>query len=89
MNERQLKELFADLPDLDPETTWDSHRLSLRTHVANHSLSKFLRWSTITATMFVGEAPYIEHELLSLMNDRDYWESALSESDVGRPVGAI
>lgn len=85
MNAEELKAAFANLPDFTPATKWDEHRLSLRKHVAKDDLNKFLAWSTVTATMFVGEAPYIEQEFLTLMAKRDYWERALFESFIGKP----
>jgi hypothetical protein len=85
MNADELKAAFSNLPDILPRTKWDEHRLSLRRHVKKDDLDEFLTWSTITATMFVGEAPYVEQELLQLMNHRNHWRSALSESDIGNP----
>ncbi len=85
MNADELKATFANLLPFTPATTWDHHRATLREHVATHSIKKFTTWSTVTATMFVGEAPYIEGELLELMTYRDYWLPALTETLVGKP----
>ncbi len=85
MNADELKASFANLPLLTPVTPWDKHRASLRKHVSTGPITKFLTWSTITATMFVSEAPYVENELLELMTYRDYWSPALTESLIGKP----
>ena len=78
MNADELKASFANLPPLTPVTPWDKHRASLRKHVARRDLAKFLAWSTITTTMFVGEEPYVEGELLELMTYRDYCSTVLT-----------
>lgn len=52
-------------------TQWDNYRQSLRQHLANDNLDDFLQWSTIQATMFVGNAPYVEPEFLELTQN-DY-----------------
>ena len=85
MNADELRTAFTNLPPLTPVTPWDEHRASLCKHVARHNLAKFLTWSTITTTMFVGEEPYVENELLELMTYRDYWSPALTESLIGKP----
>lgn len=43
-------------------TSWDNYRQSLRRHISQDSLANFLEWSTIQATMYVGNAPYLKHE---------------------------
>lgn len=55
-------------------TQWDNYRQSLKQHLANDNLDDFLQWSTIQATMFVGNAPYIVREMIDL--DNNCWEIA-------------
>jgi hypothetical protein len=62
MDANDLKKAFDELEPLEPQSAWDEHRLRLREHVANDDIDAFLRWSTIQATMFVGDAPYIKQE---------------------------
>lgn len=42
--------------------TWTDHRREIRRRIMADDPSKFLTWSVIHATMFVGEAPYIPAE---------------------------
>lgn len=69
-------------------TSWDNYRRSLRQHLETDVLSNFLQWSTIQATMFVGNAPYIEREYDCLLGcDKHYqWERAIKESWAGNPT---
>jgi len=86
VNVTELKNAFYKLPPLEPKSIWDKHRVSLREHVKSNNAQRFLRWSTIVATMFVGEAPYIEFELDALLKDKSVvWGAALHESTVGDP----
>lgn len=54
-----LDELKAD------GQTWTNHRLEVRRRIMADDPSKFLTWSVIHATMFVGEAPYIQAERIA------------------------
>jgi len=80
-----LRQFFEELPDLEPETTWDRHRLAFRDHVAENDIDDFLNWSTTQATMFVGEAPYIKMEYDTLAGEADFWEKAIQEPGIGNP----
>lgn len=65
---------------------WAQNRKAIRHHVAHHDLSEFLRWSTITATMFTVKADYLDNEYDALMeDDKDRWMKAITESQVGDP----
>lgn len=44
-------------------TQWANYQKSLQWHINHDNLSRFLEWSTVQATMFVGNAPYIKDEL--------------------------
>jgi len=81
----ELRVAFAALPPLAAVTTWDQHRLALREHVKTSDAEDFLNWSTVSATMFVGEAPYIKKEWQSLSSRADFWENALQEPGIGNP----
>ena len=86
MGANELRKAFAELPPLgDLATPWDRHRRSLRRHVENDNIDNFLKWSTIVATMFVGEAPYIRSEFDYLMAENGGWKKAIQESGVGNP----
>jgi hypothetical protein len=85
-----LQDAFTDLPPLPivKGDIWNRHRLSIRRHVAtSDDLMQFLNWSTITAIMFVGDAPYIEKELDVLRESPDWnrWRSAIKETYLGAP----
>jgi len=81
----ELRDAFAKLPPLIEETRWDRNRAALRKHVENDDLDDFLNWSTIQATMFVGEAPYIKTEYESLTDGTDFWQNAIQEPGIGNP----
>ena len=86
MNATSLKNAFHKLPPVVYTSTWDLHRKALRNHVRKDNIARFLRWEVIHATMFVGEAPYIELELDDLLADKSLvWGTALHESNVGDP----
>lgn len=63
-------------------TIWDAKRTELRTAMLSTPLDDFLAWPTITSTMFVGNAPYIEQELAALPA---YYTEAIREPGLGQP----
>ena len=67
---------------------WTNYQASLRQHLANDDLSDFLQWSTIQATMFVGNAPYIEYEYDALLSSPNWrkWSKAIKEPMIGNPT---
>ena len=67
---------------------WTNYQTSLRQHLANEDLSNFLQWSTIQATMFVGNAPYIEFEYDALLSSPNWrkWAKAIKEPMIGNPT---
>lgn len=85
MNSEELRAEFARLPDVGTGLpyTWERHRQSFRRHVREDDPEKFLRWSTSVATMFVGNAPYVKHELDTFGNK---WKKAAEEVWFGDPV---
>lgn len=70
MTGNELKEKMAALPPITepyPAHTWPRHQVSLRKHVANDDSYSFLGWSTVVATMFVGNgASFINDEYEAL-----------------------
>jgi len=46
--------------------TWHSNRLALQCHLEHDSLDDFLAWSTIRATMYVGNVGYVTKEFEEL-----------------------
>ena len=86
MNSDELKSAFDKLPPLEVKSTWAKHRQALRDHVKKANPANFLRWSTIQATMFVGEAPYIRGEYEDLMASYgNWWRRVTRESGFGNP----
>lgn len=69
-------------------TQWDNYRRSLRQHFETDEIDNFLQWSTVQATMFVGNAPYIDREYDCLLgcNHHYRWERAIKETWVGNPT---
>lgn len=86
MNVEELREAFFRLPELEiaPVYTWQRHRRSLKSHVRRDDPLEFLRWSTLVATMFVGNAPYIVHEFEELNTKR--WTDAIEEPWFGNAI---
>ena len=64
-----------------PDYTWERHAYELAQHVQRDDPEHFLRWSTISATMFVGTAPYVRAEINALKNapDARKWQRAVEE----------
>lgn len=69
-------------------TSWTDYRQSIRWHLEHNSLDDFLQWSTIQATMFVGNAPYIDFEYDCLLGSRQsaQWTKAIKENWLGKPT---
>ncbi len=90
MDTTELREAFNALPPLVIEqgNIWTRHRRSIRNHVEASDPMQFLNWSTITATMFVGDASYIEYELEALKNSGEWnrWRNAIKETYLGAPT---
>lgn len=86
----ELKDAFQELPPLviDKNDRWTRHRRSIRRHVKKEDPMRFLNWSTITATMFVGDARYIKHEFEALKESGEWnrWRNAIKETYLGAPV---
>lgn len=87
MDAKNLIARFRSLPDapVPPMYTWERHRYELRWHVLHSNISEFLRWSTIQATMFVEEAPYIRSEYDALVDEWPACLPALAEGSTGNP----
>lgn len=65
MTSDELKDAFADLPEMEPvepEHTWRFWAWDLRQNVAKNDPAEFLTWPGVVGTMFVGNAPYIDYE---------------------------
>jgi hypothetical protein len=74
------------LPPLEPpfqEFTWKNRRRAIREHILTENFDEFLQWSTIQATMVVGNNPYIESEYRALPKDR--YTKALVDPGIGKP----
>lgn len=61
---------------------WQENCKQLRIHFQKDSFFDFLQWSTIQATMFVGNAPYIPLEL----NELDCYLNIIAEPRIGNPT---
>jgi len=91
MNEVELdieaKEL-ARLLHLPEKSAWERHRLSILRHIEQGDIkADFLRWSTVQATMFVGDVPYVRSELREILSDTNVsrWIKAMTDSHFGNP----
>lgn len=65
--------------------TWHSNRLALQQHLERDSLDDFLSWSTIRATMYVGNsADYIGNEYRALAEQSRYkWMPTVMSNGFG------
>ena len=45
------------------DNPWQAHRAALKNHLTNDNLNDFMQWSTIQATMYVGNGDYLQTEL--------------------------
>jgi len=64
---------------------WRRRIDNIRIHFKNDKLSNFLNWSTIRATMHVGDAPYIVDmfNVLYESGERERWMSAIQHNTIG------
>lgn len=91
MNAQDLKDAFTKLPPGPAEApephTWPRHLYEIRRHVLHHDPNRLLTWSTIHATMFVGEgARFLDKELEALeADDWERWKAAIVDPKVGQP----
>lgn len=90
MNVGELRAAFSELPFADkqpPDHTWERHRWEIIRHVKNDDPERFLRWSTIQATMFPCETRWIMRELDALRNSDEWprWAMAITEPFFGDP----
>lgn len=87
MTEAELKAAFAALPSIEgvrpPRHTWRRHCWELRRHVERDGMARFLAWSTMAATMFPGDVPYVRAEYDRL--DEAGWLGSLDEPGLGDP----
>jgi len=90
MDADELRAAFSELPFVDeqpPDYTWERHRWEIIRHAKNDDPERFLRWSTIEATMFPGETRWIRRELDVLRRSDDWtrWMEAIREPFFGSP----
>lgn len=66
---------------------WQRNIGNMRKHIATGDIQHFLSWSTVIATMFTGNTPYIEKEYKALerREDAPLWKHAIKESWIGMP----
>lgn len=86
MNSDELRAAFLALSPLageQPAYTWHKHRAMLRQHVANDRPEEMLRWSTVTATMFVGTGAVFSPIELARLTPR--YLGVIAEPWVGSP----
>lgn len=91
MRASELQAAFAVLPvaPKDPPElhTWPRYLWNIRKHVKEGDPNRFLTWSTLHATMFVGDgASFTAAEVEALKKDDwERWKAAITESIIGHP----
>ena len=90
MTADELKAAIAALPPMEPVEpahTWEFWTWDLRQNILNNDPAEFLTWPGIVGTMFVGNAPYIHHELATLLSGE--WAvkcgEILDDPGIGKP----
>lgn len=88
MNQNEFRTRFRSLPDLiTPKDGWDKYRQSLRWHARTEPANEFIKWSTVQATMFIGNAPHTPNELKVLIeSDWERWNKLIEDPGVGKPI---
>jgi FkbM family methyltransferase len=74
--------------DSAAEAAWLANREKLRKCILEEDPREFLTWDVVTGSMFVGNRPFIDHELGYLMSRPDWkraWEDILEEDFAGDP----
>jgi hypothetical protein len=87
MTEDELKVAFRKLRPTGKKRpsrfTWDAHCYSLHKHVRRDNIDEFLNWSTINATMFAGDVPFIQAEFSEILYS--FWREFIEEPGIGNP----
>ncbi len=89
MKKKKFREKMAAMPKISIKNVWDEHRMSLRKHAKNEPVKRFTHWSTVRATMFIGNAPYIDDEYEELHADKNWkseWRDTIVDPGVGKPI---
>jgi len=87
MNEIDVREAVAALPELDGHDFWSGKRRALRVNIKNEPVSEFLTWPTIIETMFVGEIGYLSPMRAEMtLTDSFRWEFAIGGGEWGLPT---
>lgn len=74
--------------DSAAESAWLANRTTLRKCILEADPREFLTWDVVTGSMFVGNRPFIDHELRYLTSRPDWeqvWEDIIEEDSAGTP----
>lgn len=90
MDAKHLRKEIRDLPKTPRDTdrdAWPRHRYEIRKHILEHDISHFLSWSTVVATMFVGNNKWVDNEFYELQSRFDFarLKNAILEENIGKP----
>ena len=73
---------FDEKENNSADDSWLRNRRALHNHIARgDDIDDFLRWSTIQATMFVGNAPYVKEEVTELR-----FTKTIADPSFGNPL---
>lgn len=88
MNQVEFKEKFRALSDLvNLREGWERYQQSLRIHARNEPAEEFIKWSTVQATMFIGNAPHTPTEIRVLRDsDWERWNKLIEDPGIGQPI---
>lgn len=88
MNETEFRRKFKALGDIkNPKEGWDKYRQHIRMHARHEPADEFIKWSTIQATMFMGNVPHIPDETEVLRRgDWERWCKLIEDPGIGKPT---
>jgi len=88
----ELLEALEKLPSHGPSSsyprfTWERRRAELIERVRDSDTTKFLTWPMMAEAFFVGDAPWVQNEIFSLLNkDWKRWQRGIKETTFGAPA---
>lgn len=78
------------MPPEGDRTIWDDKRADIRFHILEKDPEEFIKWPSISGTMFVGDCDHVRKELIVLQTDGwRRWEKVMREEGFGSPVAEI
>lgn len=89
MNVKELRAAIKKLEPMQPfgqypRFTWQRRQAEIREKILMEDPTEFLTWPMIHEALFVGDAPWVAHELKTLTTER--WQRGIQENKFGKPT---